>query len=67
MYNGIMAGHEANQKIIQFIKDIQAQIGKEKFSYPSNKPEHEMFEAIRDYAEDAVRAALDTDDENVRD
>ena len=24
MYNGIMAGHEANQKIIQFIKDIQA-------------------------------------------
>ena len=67
MYNGIMAGHEANQKIIQFIKDIQAQIGKEKFSYPSNKPEHEMFEAIRDYAEDAVRAALDTDDKNVRD
>ena len=67
MYNGIMAGHEANQKINQFIKDIQAQIGKEKFSYPSNKPEHEMFEAIRDYAEDAVRAALDTDDKNVRD
>ena len=67
MYNGIMAGHETNQKIIQFIKDIQAQIGKEKFSYPSNKPEHEMFEAIRDYAEDAVRAALDTDDKNVRD
>ena len=67
MYNGIMAGHKANQKIIQFIKDIQAQIGKEKFSYPSNKPEHEMFEAIRDYAEDAVRAALDTDDKNVRD
>ena len=67
MYNGIMAGHEANQKIIQFIKDFQAQIGKEKFSYPSNKPEHEMFEAIRDYAEDAVRAALDTDDKNVRD
>ena len=67
MYNGIMAGHEANQKIIQFIKDIQAQIGKEKFSYPSNKPEREMFEAIRDYAEDAVRAALDTDDKNVRD
>ncbi len=67
MYNGIMAGHEANQKIIEFIQGIQADIGKEKFSYPSNKPEHEMFEAIRDYAEDAVRAALDTDDKNVRD
>ena len=67
MYNGIMAGHEANQKIIQFIKGIQAEIGKEKFQYPSNKPEPGMFEAIRDYAEDAVRAALDTDDKNVRD
>ena len=67
MYNGIMAGHEANQKIIEFIKGIQAEIGKEKFQYPSNKPEPGMFEAIRDYAEDAVRAALDTDDKNVRD
>ena len=67
MYNGIMAGHEANQKIIQFIKGIQAEIGKEKFQYPSNKPEPGMFEAIRDYAEDAVRTALDTDDKNVRD
>ena len=62
MYNGIMAGHEANQKVIEFIKGIQKEIGKEKFSYPSNKPEPGMFEAIRDYAEDAVRAALDTDD-----
>ena len=67
MYNGIMAGHEANQKIIEFIKGIQAEIGKEKFQYPSNKPEPGMFEAIRDYAEDAVRTALDTDDKNVRD
>ena len=38
MYNGIMAGHEANQKVIEFIKGIQKEIGKEKFSYPSNKP-----------------------------
>ena len=67
MYNGIMAGHEANQKIIEFIKGIQKEIGKEKFSYPSNKPEPGMFESIRDYAEEAVRAALDTDDKNIRD
>ena len=31
MYDGIMAGHEANQKIIEFIKGIQKEIGKEKF------------------------------------
>ncbi len=67
MYNGIMAGHEANQKIIGFIKGIQAEIGKAKFEYPSNKPEPEMFEAIKAFCEDDIRAAMDTDDKNVRD
>ena len=67
MYNGIMAGHEANQKIIEFIKGIQAEIGKAKFSYPSNEPDEEMFEAVKAFAEDDVRAALDTDDKTVRD
>ncbi len=67
MYKGIMAGHEANQKIIEFIKGIQAEIGKAKFEYPSNKPEPEMFEAIKAFCEDDIRAAMDTDDKNVRD
>ena len=67
MFNGIMAGHAENQKIIEFIKSIQREIGKEKFSYPSNKPDPEMFEEIRDFAIDDVKAALDTDDKTVRD
>ena len=67
MFNGIMAGHAENQKIIEFIKGIQREIGKEKFSYPSNKPDSEMFEEIRDFAIDDVKAALDTDDKTVRD
>ena len=67
MYNGIMAGHEANQHIIEFIKGIQAEIGKEKFEYPSNEPEPEMFEAIKAFAEDDVREAMDTDDKTVSD
>ncbi len=67
MYNGIMAGHEANQKIIEFIKGIQAEIGKEKFSYPSNEPDHDMFEAIKAFCEEDVKIALDTDDKTVRD
>ncbi len=50
MYNGIMAGHEANQHILQFINGIKAEIGKEKFEYPSNEPEPEMFEAIKAFA-----------------
>ena len=67
MYNGIMAGHEANQKIIEFIKGIQAEIGKPKFEYPSNEPDHDMFEAIKDFCEEDVKLALDTDDKTVRD
>ena len=67
MYNGIMAGHEANQAIIEFIKGIQAEIGREKFSYPSNEPEPEMYEAIKAFAIDDIRVALDTDDKKVRD
>ena len=67
MYNGIMAGHEANQPIIEFIKGIQAEIGKAKFEYPSNEPDPEMLEAIKAFAIDDIRVALDTDDKKVRD
>ncbi len=67
MYNAIMAGHEANQHIIEFIKGIQAEIGKEKFSYPSNEPDHDMFEAIKAFCEDEIKVALDTDDKTIRD
>ncbi len=67
MYNAIMAGHEANQKIIEFINGIVAEIGKPKFEYPSNEPDHDMFEAIKAFAEEDVKAALDTDDKTVRD
>lgn len=67
MYNGIMAGHEANQHIIEFIKGMQAEIGKAKFEYPSNEPDEEMFEAIKEFALEDVKVALDTDDKTVRD
>lgn len=67
MYGGIMAGHKANQAVIQFIKDIQAEIGKKKFEYPSNEPDEDMLNAVREFAVEDIRAALDTDDKNVRD
>ena len=67
MYKAIMAGHEANQPIIQFIKNIQEEIGKPKFDYPSNEPDHDMFEAIYNFAEADVKVAMDTDDKNIRD
>ena len=67
MYAGIMEGHKANQPIIEFIKSIVSEIGKQKFSYPSNEPDEEMLAAVRDYAVEDIRNALDTDDKNVRD
>ena len=66
MYNGIMAGHEANQKI-EFIKGMQAEIGKAKFEYPSNEPDPEMLAAVMEFATEDVKLALDTDDKTVRD
>ena len=67
MFGGIMAGHEANQKIVEFIKGIQAEIGKPKFAFQSNDPDPVMYEAIKDFAIEDVRYALDTDDKLIRD
>ena len=43
MFNGIMAGHEANQQIIAFIQEIQKEVGREKVDFPSNDPSPELF------------------------
>lgn len=67
MFNGIMYAHEVNQQIVEFIKGIQAEIGKEKIEFPSNDPAPEMYEAVKEFAIEDVRAALDTDDKRIRD
>ena len=67
MFDGIMFAHQENQKIVKFIQDITAEIGKEKIDFPSNDPDPEMFEAIKEFAIDDIKAALDTDDKRVRD
>lgn len=67
MFDAIMAGHnEIVNSLIPFIKDIQAQIGKPKFSFESMEVDHDMFEAISDFAIEKVRYAMDTDDKNIR-
>ncbi len=67
MYNGIMFAHEENRKIVAFINDIKAQIGREKVNFPSNEPDPEMYEAVKEFAIDDIKVALDTDDKRVRD
>ncbi|NCC86774.1 MAG: polyribonucleotide nucleotidyltransferase [Clostridia bacterium] len=67
MYNGIMAAHEENKKIVAFINDIKAQVGREKIEFPSNDPDPAMYEAIKAFIIDDIRVALDTDDKRIRD
>ncbi len=67
MFDAIMTGHRENQKIVEFINSIVAEIGKEKFTFESSNPNTEMFEAIKEFAIDDVKFALDTDDKTVRD
>ena len=67
MYDAIMFAHAENQKIVEFIKGIQTEIGKEKIEVPSMDPSHEMFEAVKEFAIEDVKVALDTDDKRIRD
>ena len=67
MYDGIMFGHAENKKLVKFISDIQADIGKTKLDFPSNDPSDELWNAVKDFAIDDVKASLDTDDKRVRD
>ena len=67
MYDAIMFGHAENQRIVEFIKGIRDAVGKEKVDFPSNDPDPDMFAAIKDFAIEDVRAALDTDDKRIRD
>lgn len=67
MYNAIMAGHAANQKIIEFIKEIQAKIGKKKFEYATSEPEESMKIAVEDFVFEDLKDALNATDKRVRD
>ncbi len=67
MFDAIMAAHKVNCEIVEFINSIVAEIGKPKFEYPSCEVDHDLFEAVKAYAMEAVQAALDTDDKTVRD
>ncbi|MBQ9940448.1 MAG: polyribonucleotide nucleotidyltransferase [Clostridia bacterium] len=67
MFRAIMKAHEEIKGLIGFIDGIVAQVGKPKFAYDSCEVDHEMFDAIAEFAEEDVKVALDTDDKNVRD
>jgi len=66
MLECIIAGHKEAAKMAQFIDDVRREIGVPKYDFVSVEVDHDLFEAVKDYAIDRVREALDTDDKNVR-
>ena len=67
MFNAIMLAHAVIKQLLVFIDHIVEEVGKPKFTYESGELDHDMFDEIFAYVEDDVKAALDTDDKNVRD
>jgi polyribonucleotide nucleotidyltransferase len=67
MLKAIEAGHAEIKKMVAFISEIQAEIGKPKFTFESQEIPHEMFEDVKAIALEETKVALDTDNKLVRD
>ena len=66
MFEAIRMAHEENQKQVALIGQMVAEIGKPKFDYPHADFDDELFEKIVNATMDEAKAAMDTDDKNVR-
>ena len=66
MFEAIKQAHEENQKQIALINQMVAEIGKPKFEYPHADFDYELFNKITADFMDEAKAAMDTDDKNVR-
>ena len=66
MFEAIKMAHEENQKQIALINQMVAEIGKPKFDYPHADFDQELFDKIVATTMDDAKAAMDTDDKNVR-
>ena len=66
MFEAIRQAHEENQKQIALINQMVAEIGKPKFDYPHAAFDQELFDDIVANFMDEAKAAMDTDDKNVR-
>ena len=66
MFEAIQKAHEENQKQIELINKMVAEIGKPKFDYPHAAFDQALFDDIVANFMDEAKAAMDTDDKNVR-
>src|SRR5574344_794670 len=66
MFRAIELAHNENQKQVELINRMVAEIGKPKFEYPHANFDQELFDDIVANFMDEAKAAMDTDDKNVR-
>ena len=66
MFEAIQKAHEENQKQIALINQMVSEIGKAKFDYPHADFNQELFDKIVADFMDEAKAAMDTDDKNIR-
>ena len=66
MFEGIKAAHETNKTIVALINKMVEEIGKPKFTYEHADFNEELFSKIVAATMDEAKAAMDTDDKNVR-
>ena len=66
MFEAIRSAHEENQKQIALINQMVSEIGKPKFDYPHADFDQELFDKIVAATMEDAKAAMDTDDKNVR-
>ncbi len=66
MYQAIVKAHEAIAAQVDFINGIVAEIGREKMTYDHADFDQELFDKIVAATMDEAKAAMDTDDKNVR-
>jgi len=66
MYDAIVKAHEEIQKQVALINQMVSEIGKEKMTYDHAAFDQELFDDIVANFMDEAKAAMDTDDKNVR-
>ncbi len=66
MYEGIVQAHEKVQPVLDLIDKMVEEIGKPKFEYEHADFNEELFNKIVESTMEEAKAAMDTDDKNVR-
>ena len=66
MFDAIQTAFNENLKQVELINQMVSEIGKDKFEYPHADFDYDLFNRITGEFMDEAKAAMDTDDKNVR-